>query len=873
MKNGPAPRQIQSNLRAVEDRVSEIERLAEADHRQALTRVDELDVDSLAPALRVRVHRAAGNANRALSQLPAAFRHYRRGIEVAITADLAEAEGLIRMSRAGAHSIAGSKRAAIADLERAEEITTGGVRARVKFQRAAVVQRFSEGIEAKRAYDDVIPELRDHGDEIFLAHALSNRGVIHMYHGDQARAVADLTAALDLYEANDLPSPAAVVVHNLGLSYARMLDIPRAMAQFDDGERRLTALDRPLAGLQVDRAEALIASGLVDDALSTIETTVDYLRQRRLLTDLAEALLVMAHACLILGREDSVALADEAAKLFDEQDRPGWRDRAHILRLEAMTAVGTVTEADRRFAAHLSAQLGSAGLRGPAGRAAIIEGSIALALGHHGIAVDALERGGYSRRSGLIEERLAYWALAAAIRLHDGRRVSAMAAARTGLRALEEFRSRVSAPDARVGVAVHAQRLIDVGLLAAAAGRSHRTFFEWTERTAVPYVELSDGRANPDLAPLLGELRQVVRDAIDAPTPDQALRRQRAQLESAIKRRSRRTATSGTDRATRDIDDAIRAAAGRLVVSFVEIDGTIHRCHLTRTGQFGRAVVGEQGAVSRQIRSCLALFRRSALRPDERVVERLARTTEQLGLALFGGLDLAAEDVVIVPRGEVALVPWLALPQTAEAEVTVAFSLGTWHRSIAVPEPRDGPLTIVVGPRLPGAVDEAFRIAATLDDVEVVEPSMATTEAALRALRSSPRVHFACHGDFRIDSPLFSHLEMADGPLTMYDILQLDDAVATEVILSACSGAATSNRPERAFTGMGGAFLTAGIRSIVASVSPVPDGPGTGDLMAAFHRHRSSGRSVRAALRAGIEDVPSDTDRWLARSFMTVGAG
>ena len=49
----------------------------------------------------------------------------------------------------------------------------------------------------------------------------------------------------------------------------------------------------------------------------------------------------------------------------------------------------------------------------------------------------------------------------------------------------------------------------------------------------------------------------------------------------------------------------------------------------------------------------------------------------------------------------------------------------------------------------------------------------ATAARVLDAIDGARVVHFAAHGTFRADSPLFSALRLDDGPLTVYDLERL----------------------------------------------------------------------------------------------------
>jgi CHAT domain-containing protein len=73
-----------------------------------------------------------------------------------------------------------------------------------------------------------------------------------------------------------------------------------------------------------------------------------------------------------------------------------------------------------------------------------------------------------------------------------------------------------------------------------------------------------------------------------------------------------------------------------------------------------------------------------------------------------------------------------------------------------------------------------------------------------------------------VDNPLFSYLELEDGPLYGYDIARIENPPEI-VVLSACE------------SGLARAFLDAGTRAVIASVLPVPDAH-VSEAMAQVHR-------------------------------------
>ena len=147
--------------------------------------------------------------------------------------------------------------------------------------------------------------------------------------------------------------------------------------------------------------------------------------------------------------------------------------------------------------------------------------------------------------------------------------------------------------------------------------------------------------------------------------------------------------------------------------------------------------------------------------------------------------------------------------------------------------------------------------------------SAATVEATLAALDGARVAHIACHGRFRSDNPLFSALELADGPLTALDIQGLRRAPDV-LVLSACDVALSERHPGDELLGLSAALLAAGTRTIVASVVPVPDAA-TRRLMLAFHTHLRAGASPAAALAAAQAGLRG-TKAALA-GFVCLGAG
>src|SRR5690606_26670031 len=96
--------------------------------------------------------------------------------------------------------------------------------------------------------------------------------------------------------------------------------------------------------------------------------------------------------------------------------------------------------------------------------------------------------------------------------------------------------------------------------------------------------------------------------------------------------------------------------------------------------------------------------------------------------------------------------------------------------------------------------------------------------------------HFAAHCEFRADNPLFSNLQLADGPLTVYDLERLRRP-PRQLVFAACESGRSAVAPGDELMGLSAAVLALGTRGLVAGVVEVPDGS-TAELMLVLHRHR-----------------------------------
>jgi CHAT domain-containing protein len=122
------------------------------------------------------------------------------------------------------------------------------------------------------------------------------------------------------------------------------------------------------------------------------------------------------------------------------------------------------------------------------------------------------------------------------------------------------------------------------------------------------------------------------------------------------------------------------------------------------------------------------------------------------------------------------------------------------------------------------------------------------TRAEVQRLSPGKRVvHFASHGEFRGDQPLFSGLTLADGWLTTLDVFNMR-LNAQLVTLSACQTGRSMVAGGDELIGLMRAFLYAGARSLVLSLWEVDDAS-TPRLMERFYQGLARGQETALALR------------------------
>ncbi|MEV6483243.1 CHAT domain-containing tetratricopeptide repeat protein [Streptomyces sp. NPDC051576] len=809
-------------------------------------------------------HHAIGMWQRDFGDLRLALHHLRRARDLAARADSADREADVLGTLGVALVHAGRTRQGLEAFERGIARGTGQTRARVLYRRAYVwwvLGRHKEALEDVRR---AIPVLRQVDDVIWTARALTLRATVHLALGAVDRADADFTAAEVLWETTGQEHDKADAVESRGLAKFRSGDIPVALQLLDEAEEMYAKLTTPTFMLTIRRCEVLLSAGLAAEALAQADTAVGLLDGiGGQSTRKAELLLVAARAARLADDpQTAIARAAVAVRLFAAQRRTWWETHARLVLIEARLAAGRASGRLVAEAAAVADRL--AGFGSPsAPEASLLAGRIALALGWTADAERHLAVAARSRRGGPPLARMTGWAAQALRARAAGSGRGVLEACRRGLDVLDDHRTTLGASELRARATAQGAELAALAQRASLDAGAPRRLLVWSERWRATALSTPPTRppADPVLLRGLTAFREIASRAEKArmeghPVP--TLEREQRRLEREIRSRTHHMRGDAPGEGNRFDPSRLlaRLGEGRLVELAV-VDGRVHAllCGQGRVRRFEAGLLTEAMAEAEHVQAGLRRLAHPGADARLPLVEAAGRRLEELLLGEASG-HLGSGPVVVVPPGRLHRVPWALLPSLRERVLSVSPSAGSWLRALDTRPPPGGRHVLVRGPGLATGGAEVPDLADQYGRPTVLEHDDAEVPRVLAELDGATLAHIAAHGTFRADSPLFSSLRMADGPLIVHDFERLARS-PYRIILSSCDTARFASVGADELLGLVTALLPLGTAGVVASSAPVNDAAVV-PLMLALHKGLSAGLSLAEALRDARAALPGD---------------
>ncbi|MCX6399683.1 MAG: CHAT domain-containing protein [Propionibacteriales bacterium] len=830
--------------------------------REARRRAEAIlgsDADDLARSF---AYQSLGIVLRDSGQPAEALVALRKGLRSAQRCGDLDRECDVRATLGVTLAFGGRSGAALKELETAFEFSTGELAAKVAMRLAAVLAMLGR-------YDEAVPVLRTALTGLRAAdnHAWEVRtrlwlGYVEFRLGRIDAAEVEFTEGARLLAEEGAWVDRLTTLTNLAEVALARGDHAVALRRFEENVEAHRAAEWPLGAEFISIfASAYLAAGLASEAVDLMQSHVGQIAP----LEAAEFLTGLANALLAAGDPASAAdAARGATNLLGRQKRLWFRRRSRLTLVRARAAMGD-THGLRREARLVAEELHDE-------RA--VEAPIALTLagrtdpGQRAVDLWAAAASYRSHPNAIV--RAGAWNARALISQQTGDRGGVLRAAAAGLDAIDEHRRLIGSSELRALATTHGRELTTIALRHAAS--DPRTLLRWSERTRA--TALAQPPATSDAATIpasLAALRDNGRRLAEArqdgdPTED--LEKERLRLERAVRAESHTLSSDSVERQRPvSADEVVTSVGDGCLVELVDVDGTLHVL-VVHGGKVRRRVAGSATAIAELLGPAAMLLRRmSRGRPAD-----LAGLGLRLQDAILGDAVRLIPDgpVVIAPTSRLHGLPWALLPVLHDRPFSVVPSAGQLLRARATARPADARTVLVAGPGLATGGAEVPVLARRHPDAVLLDGPKATLDAVLTQLDGADLVHLAAHGRFRADSPLFSALDLADGPLTVHDLERLQRA-PYRVVLSACESGVLAPVGAEELLGLTAALFSLGTAGLVSSVAEVND-VATADLMVDLHAALAGGRDPATALHeVRRATAPGSVEAATAAAFLALG--
>lgn len=820
--------------------------------------------------------RARSLAQRSLGQIDASIASARSATTAAQRSGDDRLEGLALATLGMSLVYAGETEPARQALEQGRSLVSGVARLQLDMHLAGLDARVGNWHEARVGYTRVAAEAEALSELELAADALTNRGNAFAYGGQLVDARRDLERARDLFVKIGQRAGAGHTTHNLGWVAGLGGDFQRALDEYAQAVRFHPGQDEVRL---IDRAEAELNAGLYRDAAIDAAEAAGLYRARNAGAEEAEALLICAQAELARGDTDAASgRAVAAARLFKDQQRPGWLAEADLVL--ARCDRGSV-ESNERLQ-KLAGEFASAGQT----RASLTARLLAAQDGDFAL-LDNIERATLS-----VQHQLLYTRALASSLVQAGNPAAALDAVRSTLRQSAGQRAMIDSADVRSGLTAAAAGLREVAASICASQSDAAALFEFAEWGSLTVIEPPPVRAPSDerlshamqeLRELSAELRAVEREYGET-----------AELFDSVLAAERRVNDLGR-RLQRDESNelvlplSLSEVCARLgdvpLFRFVQVDNELVRIDLAGAGTQGTAMstasaasirlvgpaalAGEMAReFQREVGASLLSARDGAISSMSQ--ERVAAIGAELEALLLDGCPMGR--AAIIPDLTLAGMPWSALPSSGQRSLSVLPAAGLLRASTPTPHQSAELVRVVTiaGPALGHADAEAKLVATQYEQASTLSSTDATVVATQAAFANADIVHVAAHGHLRPDQPMLSSIELADGPLLMADLHQAGSSPRI-VVLASCSSAHELPLDGNELFGAATVLLNAGSSFVVACPVLLPDSGDTTEVMVELHRVLARTGSPEDALHACRRNLTGMQGR-IARSLVLFGS-
>jgi tetratricopeptide (TPR) repeat protein len=813
--------------------------------------------------------RAQGLAARATGDLTVAEEKLRRAVRLALRRDDQHSAAEARMTLSFVLLDAGKVRSALRQSGLASTVLEGVEGARLLAQHGLILQRCGRTEAALEAYSSALGVLQDHGDLAWQARIYSNRGILHAYHGRSSDAEQDLVRAREIELSLGRPLDAAMSTWNLGFVAARRGDVVAALRLYGEADPTFDEHDVGAAERAVDRAQVLLSIGMADEARRLASAALKQLRRQGQKADAVECRILLGRAALASGDPAcAVQEARAARREANRQQRGSWSLLARQLELMALEQSGHPGAGVRRRAEQLVHVLDAAGWREAAADARLTAARISASHGQHARMRATLEPL-VNRRAPTLELSVRRFQAKAMVDRSLGDWKASLRDVRAAMSLLEQRRATLGAAELQVHTPQVGLPIAQFGVETAWSMQSPTQLFDVLEHWRAQNVRARPVRPpkDPRLSKALEMLRKATNDVVAARMAGQPT----GTLEAVLARSEREVARAS--RAIASGEPALRPGVVTVHELREALDDAVAVELFVRGDNLGAVVVRGRGYRSKaaasiselgSLPSCLrelahlqfALARLAEGRGTEGMLDSARGSAEEscrrLDHQLFGPIRdrLGDGPVVLVPSDGLHAVPWASLATLAGRPVHLVPSSTAWvearARYIEGQATSRGGIVAVAGPGLHHAEREAAAIVYGERPVRVLAGAAATVDRSLEALQGARVGHIAAHGRFEADNPMMSSLQLADGPLMVYDLEDLAPP-PLQVVLAACQSATARLHAGHELLGLAQALLWFGSSGVVATHLPAPDDE-TFALMRELHSRLAAGQGVAEAL-------------------------